>query len=191
MSAVHDFEVFWGEMSPCEHSVQIYDDDVTFFDALEGFIAGALRREEAAVVIATPSHRHILAKRLRAQGLDLDGAAAQDRYIAFDVTLVLAQFMRQGWPDEELFRTSINGILDRARGDEGRPVRAFGEMVAVLWAQGHSGATVRLEHLWHSLCREEAFSLFCAYPRSGFTKDAEESMREICAAHSKVLGQVH
>ena len=99
--------------------------------------------------------------------------------------------MRQGWPDEELFRVAVNRILDRARGDDSRPVRAFGEMVAVLWAQGHSGATVRLEHLWHSLCREEAFALFCAYPRSGFTQDALESMREICAAHTKVLGSVH
>jgi hypothetical protein len=123
--------------------------------------------------------------------LNVDAAAGQDRYIALDVNEMLGQFMRDGWPDEELFKTSVNKILDRARGGEGRPVRAFGEMVAVLWAQGHNGATVHLEHLWHSLCREEAFALFCAYPRSGFTKDPMESMREICAAHNKVLGQVH
>jgi ribosomal protein L15 len=60
-------------------------------------------------------------------------------------------------------------------------------MVAMLWGQGHNGATVRLEHLWHELCREEAFSLFCAYPRSGFTKDVEASIQEICSAHSKVI----
>jgi DcmR-like sensory protein len=191
MSSVQDFEVFWGEISPCDHSVQIYDDDAVFLDALEGFIAGALRRGEAAIVIATPSHRIALQKRLLALGLNLDAAAGQDRYLALDVTETLGQFMRQGWPDEELFRLVVSRILDRARGEDGRPVRAFGEMVAVLWAQGHSGATVRLEHLWHSLCREEAFALFCAYPRSGFTQDAMESMREICEAHNKVLGPAH
>src|SRR5688500_19228341 len=53
-----------------------------------------------------------------------------------------------------------------------RSVRAFGEMVAVLWANGHNGATVRLEHLWHAFCQSEAFSLFCAYPKTGFTQDA-------------------
>jgi hypothetical protein len=191
MSAVQDFDVFWGEISPCDHSVQIYDDDAVLLDALEGFIVGALRRGEAAVVIATPGHRNSLRKRLVAQGLNVDAAAGQDRYLALDVAETLGQFMRHGWPDEELFRTSVNAILDRARGDDGRPVRAFGEMVAVLWAQGDSGATVSLEHLWHSLCREEAFALFCAYPRSGFTQDAMESMREICAAHNRVVGQVH
>ena len=66
-------------------------------------------------------------------------------------------------------------------------MRAFGEMVAVMWGQGLSGATVRLEHLWHQFCAKEAFSLFCAYPRSGFTEDAEVSMKEICATHSQVV----
>ena len=31
------------------------------------------------------------------------------------------------------------------------------------------------------------FSLFCAYAKSGFTQNAEESIREICDAHSRVL----
>jgi hypothetical protein len=60
-------------------------------------------------------------------------------------------------------------------------------MVAVLWAEGKSGATVRLEHLWHNLCRESKLSLFCAYPRAGFTRDAENAIREICSAHSRTL----
>src|SRR5580765_3485177 len=105
MSTVQDFDVFWGEISPCDHSVQIYDDDAVFLDALEGFVAGALRRGEAAVVIATPGHRNTLRKRLVAQGLNVDAAAGQDRYIALDVAETLGQFMRQGWPDEDLFRT--------------------------------------------------------------------------------------
>jgi hypothetical protein len=61
------------------------------------------------------------------------------------------------------------------------------KMVDRLWGQGLSGATVQLERLWHALCRQEGFSLFCAYPKSGFTQNAEESIREICEAHSRVL----
>jgi hypothetical protein len=64
-------------------------------------------------------------------------------------------------------------------------------MVALLWAQGHSGATVHLEHLWHALCAAESFALFCAYPKNGFTQDAAASMQEICEAHSKVIGRAH
>lgn len=28
-----------------------------------------------------------------------------------------------------------------------------------------------------TLCQQEAFALFCAYPRTGFTQDATESIR--------------
>ncbi len=183
-------DVFWGEISPCDHSVQIYENDEAFLDAVEGFVAGGLRTGDAAIVIATPAHRLSLSRRLVAQGLDLDAAAADDQYIELDAEQTLNQFIRQGWPDDELFGQCVRHILQRARKD-GRRVRAFGEMVALLWAQGHNGATVRLEHLWQGLCRDQAFPVFCAYPRSGFTQNAMSSLEEIFAAHTRVVGHAH
>ena len=91
-----------------------------------------------------------------------------------------------GWPDDYLFDQVVTDLLKRA-GRGGRRVRAFGEMVALLWSLGHNAATIRLEHLWHKLCAEREFSLFCAYPRIGFTQSADESIKEICAAHSKTI----
>jgi len=86
------------------------------------------------------------------------------------------------------FEESVRGVLRRARGPRERKVRAFGEMVAVLWAQGHHGAVVRLEHLWQSFCqRSEDMALFCAYPKSGITKDTRSAMEAIFAAHTTVL----
>jgi hypothetical protein len=186
MSTPDDFEVFWGEMSPCEHLVQMYDEDTALNDALEGFIGGGLRSGESAIVIATPAHLAHLDHRLRAQGLDLDAMMADDRYIACDAAHTLRMFMRNGWPDEQHFSEVVHGLLARAK-THGRRVRAFGEMVALLWEQGHTAATVHLEHLWHGLCREKSFALFCAYPKSGFTQDATASVQEICDAHSKVI----
>ena len=156
-----DFQMFWGEMSPSEHFVQIYERDIVLMDALEGFISGGLRNSESAIVIATPPHRTELERRLRTQGFNFDAAVALDRYIALDADETLSTFMDDGWPDEKRFMTVIHGLLERA-GHGGRPVRAFGEMVALLWAQGHSGATVRLEHLWHGLCAAETFAQICA-----------------------------
>ena len=178
---------FWGEVAPCDHFVQIYEDDSIFFDVLEGFVAGGLRAGEAIVIIATEAHRQALDERLAAQGVDVAQARACDCYISLDAAETLAQFMVNGWPDEQRFRDTITAILKRAVGD-GRQVRAFGEMVALLWAEGHHGATVRLEYLWHRFCTEEGFSLLCAYPKSGFTRDVNESVRLICDAHSHVVG---
>jgi hypothetical protein len=48
--------------------------------------------------------------------------------------------------DDELFFQLVADILARAT-KNGRKVRAFGEMVTVMWAKGFYGAAVRLEHL--------------------------------------------
>jgi hypothetical protein len=189
-SRLGEYEVFWGEISPCDHLVQIYDEDAALLDALGGFIGGGLQKGDSAVVIATPTHLESLGRRLRSQGIDVDAARSRDQYMALDAEHTLSQFMRNGWPDDRLFNACVRGILHRARARE-RPVRAFGEMVALLWAQGHSGATVRLEYLWNTLCHTEAFTLLCAYPGTGFTQDASDSLRDICAAHSKIVGRPH
>jgi hypothetical protein len=179
--------VFWGEIAPCEHYVQIYRDDVVFMDTLEGFVAGGLRSGDGVILIATPEHLKLLEQRLLVQEIDVTAARAGDQYIALDADETLNRFMLGAWPDDERFKALVGGLLARARGGSGRRVRAFGEMVALLWARGNVGATVRLEHLWTGLCKSDAFSLFCAYPRVGFTRDAASSISELCAAHSKVI----
>ena len=179
-------EDFWGEIAPSDHVVQIYGDDTAFLDSLTGFVLGGLLHDESVVVIATSGHHAALVERLTAAGINVPKAVRQERYIALDADETLASFMFRGWPNHNLFHTAIMQILRRAR-KGGRKVRAFGEMVAILWAEGLNGATVRLEHLWHELCKKENFPLFCAYPRIGSTQDSAPGMRDICDAHSHVL----
>lgn len=111
---------------------------------------------------------------------------ANDLYIPLEANEILSKFMVNGWPDENLFNDCISGILSLARKND-RNVRAFGEMVAILWEQGNNGATVRLENLWHNLHSMDKFSIYCAYPKSGFTRNYSDSISEICKAHSKII----
>lgn len=178
--------VFWGEIAPCDHMLQLYDDDAVFLDSLEGFVAGGLASGDALIVIATPQHLASLEERLQARGMALDAARREDRYIALDAQATIARFMVGDWPDDQRFRALVRELLVRARGD-GRRVRAFGEMVALMWARGLNAATVRLEHLWHQICHDEDFALLCAYPKSGFTIDAATSLKAICDAHATLI----
>jgi hypothetical protein len=181
-------DVFWAEMSACDHCVQIYENDQVFLKALEGFVCAGLRQAEACVLILTEPHRQLLSDRLIGAGVDLQAAIASDQFIALDAHAALATFMQDGWPDEEKFHTFVSTLLRRVR-PRYEKVRAFGEMVALMWANGDCGATIRLEHLWSRLCKSEEFSLFCAYPRAGFTQNAEKSMMDIHLAHSVVFNE--
>jgi hypothetical protein len=179
-------QVFWGEIAPCDHVVQIYENDDAFLTLLSGFVTDGIDSGDAAVVIATEAHLDALHLRLEALGYPMASLISSRRYIPVDAERMLSRFMVYDWPDENLFNHTVGVIIDRANGD-GREVRAFGEMVALLWAKGQVGATVRLEHLWNKFCQKQAFRLFCAYPKRGFTQDATESVMHICGAHSKMI----
>jgi hypothetical protein len=186
--------IFWGEIAPCEHLLQIYDEDDVLFDSLEGFIRGGIEAEEGIILIATPQHVRGIEQRMWARGVDIAVAQARGRYITRDAEATLARFMRRGMPDERLFRQTVEDLLARVVGWESagagpvRRIRAFGEMVAILWSQGHTEATVQLEQLWHRFCQEKGLALFCAYPKLGLDHNAESALAEVVAAHSKVVG---
>lgn len=179
-------DLFWDRLPACEHAVQIYGDETIFLDALEGFIGSGLRKGESVIVISTARHLHELEKRLRASWLDIDRARWEERYVPVLAQETLAKFMRNGEPDEQLFTRTAADLLLRARGN-GRKVRAFGEMVAILWAEGNPSAAIELENLWNKLQAIEKFPLFCAYPHAGFTDAAAASINHVCAAHSRII----
>jgi len=179
-------DIFWGEIAPCDHVVQIYENDSAFIDALTGFVGGGIKVNDGIIVIATGQHLQAVRERLQAYAVHVDDLIAEDRYIPLDAGETLSKFMVNNWPDEVLFEKTVTEILERARGNN-RHVRAFGEMVALLWAKGNSGATVHLEHLWDRFCERASFCLFCAYPRNGFTNAPRSSMQHICGAHTKMI----
>jgi hypothetical protein len=179
-------DIFWAEIAPCDHVVQIYESDGVFLDALTGFVGGGINAGECVIVIATKSHLDAIESRLKSFGISVETLVNDDRYIPLIAEETLSKFMVNGWPDETLFYKTVSDLITRANRRD-RRVRAFGEMVAILWAKGHSGATVNLEHLWNQFCEKNSLSLFCAYPKSGFTQDINESLEDICNCHSKMI----
>jgi signal transduction histidine kinase len=182
---------YGGEHNHSAHVVQFYGEDGFLLDELSRFIGSALGRGESAVVIATKEHRDGLARRLKSWGLDTAKALGQGRYVSLDAAETLAKITLGGWPDPIRFAEVVGGVIAGvavATEGETRPVAAFGEVVALLWAERKPEAAIRLEQLWNDLARTYSFSLRCAYPMSAFCREEHgASLLKICAEHSAVI----
>ncbi len=172
-----------------EHSVQFYEQEDFLLDEVSGFIGAGLQAGQVGLVIATRPHLEGLERRLKESHASSgwDFSWGPDQYVAMDAAETLSKFMVDGWPDERLFADVLGSVIRRAAQDGSRPVRAFGEMVALLWAQGKHEAAIRLEELWNDLAQTQSFSLLCAYPMQGFDDAGHGSpFSQICNAHSHV-----
>jgi len=178
--------VFWSELAPREHLLHLYDDEPMLLETLTGFIAGGLRGSDGVVVIATQEHLDALEERLADSDIRLEDARNENRYVSFVAEEALEKFMLGNWPEEALFLDFVGAAIRRARGD-GRRVRAFGEMVALLWGQGNKNATIVLEQLWHRLCASSGLSLLCAYPQLSVRDEGSPGREDIRALHTFVV----
>jgi anti-sigma regulatory factor (Ser/Thr protein kinase) len=172
---------------PRDHDVTIYDEDSHLVDELTEFVTDGLALGEAVVLVATPAHRAALAGSLESAGCSLHDAVAGGQLHLTDAAETLASFLRDGRPDPDLFFETVGGLLEHVA-RTGRPVRVFGEMVALLWDAGDVQAAIDLELLWNRLARVQRFSLLCAYSTSSLSgPDDLTALRGVCDAHSEVL----
>lgn len=139
--------------------VQLYIDD-TF---LTRFITEGLQVNDTVIIVATAQHREELHKALTPEQV------AHDKLRFFDASEQLSKFMVNDWPSELRLRNVVRDMMGQARQTD--PVRIFGEMVAILWAEGYTRAAIRLEELWNKLLTEQPFSLLCASPMLKFLDD--------------------
>ncbi len=185
----------WSHHGDHEHGVQFYSQDKFLIEELSEYIGSALQAGDAAIVVSTEQHRNSLLQWLSARGIDIAGLVEQGRFQMMDARQLLETFMSDGWPNEERFREVVGGIVATARGAASitRPrVAIFGEMVALLWADGKADAAIRLEQLWNELARTHAFSLFCAYPMSSFKKEEDAALfLKVCDEHTAVIPTEH
>jgi hypothetical protein len=170
-----------------QHGVQFYGDDAELLDTIAGFLGEGLVAGQPLVVIATPEHRAGILAALASRFIDVEGARRIGDLVLLDAEETLATFMVNGMPDPALFRRSVGTVLlDAVRGRERTPVRAYGEMVDVLWKQGRTDSAVRLEVLWNDLADTHAFSLLCGYAIGNFYKQTA-GYDEICRLHTHVV----
>jgi MEDS: MEthanogen/methylotroph, DcmR Sensory domain len=175
-------------MNAGHHVVQFYGHDEELAERVAGYLLGAVTSGGVALVIATAAHRGEFEARLRRAGVDLAAAVASGAYLALDAEETVREFMAGDRLDQAGFYRVIGALIKDA-GEGGRPVRAYGEMVAMLWDAGLVSAAVQLETLWNELGRRHLFSLFCGYPAGAVTQSGRlDAFAEVCRLHREIVG---
>ena len=85
--------------TPRRHEVQFYSDDAVLLERVVPFIGAALEKGDAAIVIATQSHRESLVQKLKGEGFDVDAAIKAGMYVAVDAADAVAKYMGREMPE--------------------------------------------------------------------------------------------
>ena len=168
------------------HAVRFYKDSDSLAELVAEFIAEGFAAALPAIVIATPTHRDAIVRNLVDRSFDVAQLQEQGDLFLLDADALLSEFMVDGMPDAARFRRAIVPVIEKAcRGRQDCVIRAYGEMVDVLWKAGQTVAATRLETLWNQLAQTHAFSLLCGYSMGNFYKDAAQE--EIRSHHTHIL----
>ena len=166
------------------HVVQFYERDDDLVSAVTRFAGAGLADGEGVLVVATAPHRAAFEAALRAEGHDLT-----DGYVALDAAETLRLLLGDdGRIDASRFFDVAGRAIRQAATGRDR-VRVFGEIVALLSADGAPDEAMVLEGLWNDLARGPArFALLCAYPAPNLA-DADELARfyDACTHHAGVV----
>ena len=172
--------------TPHQHFVQFYTADA---DALvlnvTRYISEGLRNGESAIVIATRAHTELFRRALE-PACDVRSAEADRRLLFFDAEETMARFITDGSPDWARFEATIGAAI--AQLAPGSGVRAYGEMVGVLWEAGQYSAAIVLEDYWNRLLQSKQLPLFCAYPIDVFDREFQMcGVEALLCDHSHVI----
>jgi hypothetical protein len=156
------------------HGVQFYESPDALCRIVGRFIGEGLRQGAAAALIVTPDHGNHIEECLRRDAIDVDRLKRAGGLVTFDARDTLDLFMANGVPNPGLFRRTVGGLLTQARPSGSQPpLRAYGEMVDLLWKDGQEAAAVHLETLWNQLARNVDFELLCGYSIGNFYKGSQ------------------
>jgi len=179
-----------GEKALHRHEVLFYSDDAVLLDGFARFIADALKAGNAAIVLATKSHRDSLLQRLKARGVDTDGVLQQGPYVPLDAADALSKVMVDGLLDSVRYFGGIGGFIEaaaKAAKSQQPRVVVCGEGAALLQAEGKADAAIWIERGCNDLGKTHQIDILCAYPLHSFHGEKNRDVfKSICAEHSAV-----
>jgi hypothetical protein len=168
------------------HDVHFYDDEAVLIASVSRFLSEGLRAGQPMIVICTNAHRRLVQEQVAANNRDAFDSAD---IIWLDARETLAAFMEGDRPNEERFHDTIGNVFDRLVAKRSYlVVRAYGEMVDILWNAGNIEGALAVERLWNDIAAKYTFNLMCAYSKGSALKHWHgDAYTRICGHHGSVI----
>src|SRR6266852_9318155 len=170
-----------------EHVVQFYQGTDGLLTANVGrYLGEGLRRGDGVLVVAGAEHKDAFERELERIGSGPDAAIRDGRLVFLDADEMLARFMVDGQPEWDWFEKALAPAMWEVRAHASNmQLRAYGEMVGILWKNGNVPAAIRIEEFWTRLLKSSFFKLFCAYPIDIFSEEFQvSSVDAVLCAHT-------
>ncbi|HKV25563.1 MAG TPA: MEDS domain-containing protein [Candidatus Acidoferrum sp.] len=175
------------------HEVQFYSSDDVLLESFARQVATSLKAGNAAIVLATRSHRESLEQILKAEGFDVNHEMHHGRYIALDAAEMLLRIMGKGSLDVDGFYDGLAHLVEAAASatkKENPRVAVCAECVDLLCTLGNRKAAIRLEEAGNELSEKHSVDILCAYRLSSFEGiENSHAFESVCAAHTAVYTQ--
>jgi MEDS: MEthanogen/methylotroph, DcmR Sensory domain len=157
------------DAAPCDHIVQLYQDQDFLNRAVCRFAGAAIANGEGIILVPTQTHWNGIRPRLEAEGVNVEAARERGQLTVVDADELLPRFMRDAMPESPLFLGLAGDIIGQAHaGGRYSKVRWWGEMVNVLWERGDVAASMALEDLFDQLGKKHDVALFCSFLMDNF-----------------------
>jgi hypothetical protein len=165
------------DATPCDHIVQLYQDQDFLNRAVCRFARAGLANGESVILVSTLPHWDGFGARLESEGVDVESAQDRGQLTVVDADELLPCFMGDAMPDPRVFPGVFGDVLGQARaGGSYQRVRVWGEMVNVLWERGDVAASMNLEDQFDQLGKKSDIAIFCWFLMDNFNGDVHEHM---------------
>lgn len=163
-----------------------YDHDAEIVSAVAAYAHEGLQAGDTILIIVTQDHRMAISASLSDLGIDCAALTQSGRLRLRDARTTLDSHRSDGRLELVGFEEDLRAEVVSATKD-GTRLRAFGEMVTLLWEEGSVSGALHLETLWKDVIADHDVGLLCAYPTALLASAGLSDIRETCALHSEVL----
>lgn len=170
-----------------DHFVHIYEKIDTLIESVCEYMVPAFVQSEGVILVASATNKKAILTALERRSIDVTKAIVMGQLIVIDAHEMISQFMLNGTIDKLKFQTIAGNIISDLK-IKFPIVRAYGEMVNILWHNGNIEATIELEKCWNELATTTDFSLFCGYEINEREKRLKmHNISDVCCHHTHIV----